>query len=454
MKNFPEKFLSNETAVQPPSTSQGEQPPVVISANDMMAYLTGNKLVLPVGNEILDADFTRSGRDLMVDMDGKNAYLVTNYYAQEHLPALVSNSGKQIRPETIKVLAGDPAANQYAGPVEGAAPIGSIGKIAGKVYVNRGGEEVQLDAGAEVYQNDIIRTEDDGSVGITFVDGSVFSLGNDARMTLDSLVYDPSTGEGASEVTVLKGMFKFVSGDIAANNPGDMVVETPVATIGIRGTTGGGNVQGPGMENQFFLEPNADGTVGWFDVTTEAGTISMNQPYMQVSMDSIHSAPPAPDFTTQEALTQQFQPINDIMPEGRYDTRPDSENAAVNAPSQEALPQETTANASDDSAANAEAAPQTSEEPVIAQTDDAPAAEEPVTEDGASEEVVTGEEMAADGELAESSELLELGNTNPQTDEALRSMDTVAEQEASEAMNAGETTAEGTNSDQLIQTAA
>lgn len=326
MKNFLNKLLSKEAATQQHSTPDhaDQHPPVIISANDAHVYNAHGKLVLPVDNALLDADFARHGRDLMVQTDAEHRYLITNYYAQETLPTLVSETGKQVRGEAVKLLAGDPAANQYAGPVEGAAPIGSVEKLAGDVFVTRGGEEVKLEQGDPVFQNDVIRTEGDGSVGIGFVDGSVFSLGSDARMTLDSLVYDPSTGEGASEVTVLKGMFKFVSGDIAANNPGDMVVETPVATIGIRGTTGGGNVQGEGLENQFFLEPNADGTVGWFDVTTDAGTVSMNQPFMQVGINSISAPPPPPNFIDQQALNQQIQIVNNVLPNARYDNRPES----------------------------------------------------------------------------------------------------------------------------------
>lgn len=316
MSDILKKFLPSGAE---PTSVFSQDIPVVIAAPD------AGKIVLPVGNALVDASFARHGRDLMVSMEGERSYLVTNYFAKEESPALISDTGKQIRPETIHLLSGNPAAQQYAGPAEAASPIGTVEKLAGDVFVTRGGEEVELKAGDPVFQDDIIRTDGDGSVGISFVDGSVFSLGSDARMTLDSLVYDPETGEGASEVTVLKGMFKFVSGEIAANNPGDMVVETPVATIGIRGTTGGGNVQGPGLDNQFFLEPNADGTVGWFDVTTEAGTVSMNQPYMQVGVSDITVAPPAPGFTSPEALNQQFKPVNAVLPEARYDHRPESQ---------------------------------------------------------------------------------------------------------------------------------
>ena len=77
-----------------------------------------------------------------------------------------------------------------------------------------------------------------------------------------------------------------VSGEIAANNPGDMVVRTPVATIGIRGTKVTGKAAAEGEENTLVLLADEDGSVGTITVTTKAGTVVMdtvNQPYSVAS---------------------------------------------------------------------------------------------------------------------------------------------------------------------------
>ena len=407
----------------------------------------GARLVLPLDNALLDAEFTRTGRDLTVEAHGHRPVVITDYFSQEAAPALLSSTGKQIRGETVGVLTGNPAANQYAGPVEGAGPIGKVEKLAGDVFIKRAnGDEMQLQEGDEVYQNDIVRTEGDGSIGITFVDGSVFTLGNDARMTLDSLVYDPATGEGSSSVTVIKGMFKFISGDIAANNPGDMVVETPVATIGIRGTTGGGHVIGPGADNQFFLEPNADGTVGWFDVTTDAGTVSMNQPYMNVGISDISTPPPPPSFTTPDALLPQLHSVNNVLPEGRYDSRPDSGN---NNDSQQPQQQNDAQPDGTEGGEQQTSAEGEGEETSAEDTGEPQAAEQQSTEEqSASDEGQNTEgEAPTEGENPEASELLGQegqlsGETPPQQTEG---ENTNGEQQAAEQ------TAEGTNSDNLTE---
>src|SRR3546814_19192172 len=53
-------------------------------------------------------------------------------------------------------------------------------------------------------------------------------------MVLDSLVYNPGASDNSLLVNLVHGSFVFVSGEIAPM--GGMTVETPVASIGIRGT--------------------------------------------------------------------------------------------------------------------------------------------------------------------------------------------------------------------------
>ncbi len=55
-------------------------------------------------------------------------------------------------------------------------------------------------------------------------------------MVLDELVYDPGGSDNSMLVNLVQGTFVFVAGQIAPT--GEMEVQTPVATLGIRGTTG------------------------------------------------------------------------------------------------------------------------------------------------------------------------------------------------------------------------
>ena len=55
------------------------------------------------------------------------------------------------------------------------------------------------------------------------------------RMILNEFVYDPNGKSNSSLLSLTKGTFTFVAGNIA--DTGNMKIDTPVATMGVRGTT-------------------------------------------------------------------------------------------------------------------------------------------------------------------------------------------------------------------------
>ena len=126
-----------------------------------------------------------------------------------------------------------------------AKPIGKVVVATGTVTLERttavvvqastSGPAGQAKVGDLVYQGDAVATGADGKVGINFTDGTSFNLSSNARMVLDEFVYDPNSTSNASLFNLTKGTFTFVAGKVAKS--GDMKVDTPVATMGIRGTT-------------------------------------------------------------------------------------------------------------------------------------------------------------------------------------------------------------------------
>jgi hypothetical protein len=89
--------------------------------------------------------------------------------------------------------------------------------------------------GDPVYLGDVVQTGADGRVGINFADGTTFNLSINARMVLDEFVYEPAGNSNSTLFSLTKGTFTFVAGKVAKT--GDMKIDTPVATMGIRGTT-------------------------------------------------------------------------------------------------------------------------------------------------------------------------------------------------------------------------
>jgi hypothetical protein len=135
------------------------------------------------------------------------------------------------------------------GPQRAAVP-DSASKAIGKVVVATGsvsierasamvvqastaGQETKV--GDPVFQGDVVKTGADGRVGINFADGSSFNLSSNARIALDEFVYDPNSRSNSTFFNLTSGTITFVAGNVAKT--GDMKVDTPVATMGIRGTT-------------------------------------------------------------------------------------------------------------------------------------------------------------------------------------------------------------------------
>src|SRR5262249_58748526 len=93
----------------------------------------------------------------------------------------------------------------------------------------------QTKLGDLVYRGDVVQTGADGKIGITFTDGTAFNLSANARMVLNEFVYDPNGKSNSTFFSLSKGTFTFIAGKVAKT--GDMKIDTPVATMGIRGTT-------------------------------------------------------------------------------------------------------------------------------------------------------------------------------------------------------------------------
>src|SRR5215475_511140 len=124
-------------------------------------------------------------------------------------------------------------------------PIGKVVTATGLVTIEHASAVVlqanvsaqagQTKVGDLVYQGDVVQTGADGRVGINFADGTSFNLSSSARMVLNEFVYDPNGKSNSTLFNLTKGTFTFVAGNIAKT--GDMKIDTPVATMGIRGTT-------------------------------------------------------------------------------------------------------------------------------------------------------------------------------------------------------------------------
>jgi hypothetical protein len=142
----------------------------------------------------------------------------------------------------LLALAGSPSDSARAQDVKA---IGKVVTAVGKVTIEHADAAVVqarlsdgqpgAKVGDLVYRGDLIKTGDDGRVGINFADGSSFNLSSNAAMEMNEFVYDPAGKSNSTLFSLAKGTLTFVAGNVAKT--GDMKVDTPVATMGIRGTT-------------------------------------------------------------------------------------------------------------------------------------------------------------------------------------------------------------------------
>ena len=86
-----------------------------------------------------------------------------------------------------------------------------------------------------VHLGDVVVSGDKSSLQMLMLDHSVFTIGANARITIDRFVYDPDKGTTDIAASVAKGAFRFMSGRLTGN-AGQSAIHTPVATIGVRGT--------------------------------------------------------------------------------------------------------------------------------------------------------------------------------------------------------------------------
>jgi hypothetical protein len=121
--------------------------------------------------------------------------------------------------------------------------IGKIVSASGAVTVEHKGALVvqasapasgEAKAGDQVYRGDVVRTGANGILSLVFTDGTTFNISSNANMELNEFVYDPKGSSNSTLINLKKGTFTFIAGAIA--HTGNMKVETPVGTMGIRGT--------------------------------------------------------------------------------------------------------------------------------------------------------------------------------------------------------------------------
>jgi fibronectin-binding autotransporter adhesin len=258
-------------------------------ADSLSTHAPADAIIVPDAHLLFGADFKRSGVDLVLSNDDHELVL-HDYFKGEKRAALASPDGAHLTGDIVNALTGQVDYAQAGGGAGAAKIIGHVSKLAGSATCIRNGVSIILNNGDDVQKGDVVQSGSDSTVGITFIDGTVFGLSSNARMVLNEMVYDPNGSNNSSLLSLVAGSISFVAGETAKH--GDMKVDTPAATMGIRGTAVlvqiDFTVPGQGVPDakfQVLVEP--DGTTGsyiLFDKTTLAPIATVNQAGQQVNV--------------------------------------------------------------------------------------------------------------------------------------------------------------------------
>jgi len=262
-------------------------------------------IVLTDGDWILRASFDRHGHDLMVEGRDGERLLIRDYFAQNETPDL--DLGEEtLSGHVVSRLAGPMAEGFAQLGGSDASPVGSIGDVSGEAWTTHvDGSRVALGNGDDVYLGDVVETGGGSALNISFVDGTSLSLSDDARMVIDDMVYSPGSADNSASFSMVQGLFVLVSGDVAKT--GEMTIETPVSTIGIRGTSVAIQAATEGLRNLITLLADPDGNIGIVEVSTQVARVILDTLGASTSVTSAGLAPSAVEVLTADQIETAYR---------------------------------------------------------------------------------------------------------------------------------------------------
>ena len=131
---------------------------------------------------------------------------------------------------------------------------------------------------------------------LTFEDKTTVKLTEPSKMIIDDFVYDPKKGTGKLAVNMALGTARYASGQIAKNNPQQVAIKTPTATIAVRGTDFSMTVDELGRSLVMLL-PSCDNkgcVTGAIEVSNLSGVVILDVPYQATMVSSLSTPPSKP----------------------------------------------------------------------------------------------------------------------------------------------------------------
>lgn len=114
--------------------------------------------------------------------------------------------------------------------------IGIVRNLGGQATITREGQVFPAVVGTRLLEGDTLMTGSNGSMGVILRDNSTLSIGPGSSLVVRSFLFSPAEGKLGLLIRLSKGTMAYLSGLIGKLAPESARFETPVASIGIRGT--------------------------------------------------------------------------------------------------------------------------------------------------------------------------------------------------------------------------
>jgi len=179
-------------------------------------------------------------------------------------------------------------------PINSFAGVGKVTEQTGPTEILRDRKSISSSVNTTVEMNDTVSTAR-AKAELTFEDKTTVKLTEHSKMIIDDFVYDPKKGTGKLAVNMAMGTARYASGQIAKNNPQQVSIKTPTATIAVRGTDFSMTVDELGR-SLIMLLPSCDAkgcVTGAIEVSNLSGVVILDVPYQATLVSSL-STPPSP----------------------------------------------------------------------------------------------------------------------------------------------------------------
>ncbi len=156
--------------------------------------------------------------------------------------------------------------------------VGLVEKVEGYASMVRRNLVFPLGKKDRIFWQDVLETRGKARLHIKFVDDTTLWMGNDSKLTIDELVYEPKK-KGRALFTLSQGVFRMISGAINKVSDSSFTVRTPLATIGIRGT----DFWGQQTDKKLTMALLDDGELV---ITTPQGSVTLTDPLSAVTIEA------------------------------------------------------------------------------------------------------------------------------------------------------------------------